>query len=288
MLEWAYKYCNFEYLLKTDDDNFINIPNLFKILNTYNANTKGVYLGRLHAHAPPSRYHPIYGVTEVEYSGKYYPPFVSGGGVLLSHDVVRDLIPFFFDIPFKLEDVYTSMLAINANVTATHSSLFKHSEGECSFDDTTAVSLHFVKPQQMVGRDCIQELYYTMLNNNAHDTFVYSIYSKSRDVMDAARRNGSISNKFSYHLDYRFFSNYNGTKLDKKTHATKLLSRFRCNPDPVVVVVTLLSHPGNFKRRAMVRKTWGKSMFSHLNNDFRVFFVVAKVEDVKVSSILFW
>ena len=280
MLEWSYKYCNFKYLLKTDDDNFVNIPNLFKIVNSYGINAKRVYLGRLKQYVQPFRSN----VSVEEYNGQYYPPFVSGGAVLFSYDVVRDLIPFFFDNPFKLEDVYTSMLVMNANVTATHSSLFKHSEGDCSIEDTTAVSLHFAKRYEKRVEDCMREIYHSMLNNNARDDLVYHLYKRNRDILDAARRNSSRENKFNgYHLDYRFFSNFNRTKLDKKIHAGKLLSKFWCSHRPVVVLVTLLSHAGNFKRREMVRRTWGKNIFSHLNDDFRVFFVVAKVVDKEVS-----
>ena len=102
-------------------------------------------MGRLHKDAVPDRNNPVYGVTENEYSGKYYPPFVSGGGVLFSYDVVRDIIPFFLPNSFKLKDVYISLLAVQINTTAEHSPLFKHSDGDCSIEDTTAVSLHFAK-----------------------------------------------------------------------------------------------------------------------------------------------
>ena len=41
-------------------------------------------------------------------SGKYYPPFVSGGGVVFSSDVVRDLLLYFFDVPFKVSEHFNS------------------------------------------------------------------------------------------------------------------------------------------------------------------------------------
>ena len=31
--EWATKYCDFDFLLKTDDDVFVNIPNVFNFLS---------------------------------------------------------------------------------------------------------------------------------------------------------------------------------------------------------------------------------------------------------------
>ena len=37
------------------------------------------------------------------------------------------------------------------------------------------------------------------------------------------------------------------------------------------------------KRRNAVRRTWGKNIFDHVNDDFRVFFVVGKVPDARVT-----
>ena len=65
ILEWSYKYCPSKYLLKTDDDSFINVPNLFTLVAELP--THGVYMGRVHKEAAPTRQHPVYGVSEEEY-----------------------------------------------------------------------------------------------------------------------------------------------------------------------------------------------------------------------------
>ena len=65
ILEWSYKYCPSKYLFKTDDDSFINVPNLFSVVSALP--TRGVYMGRVHEHASPSRQHPVYGVSVDEY-----------------------------------------------------------------------------------------------------------------------------------------------------------------------------------------------------------------------------
>ena len=46
MIEWAYKYCDFQYLLKTDDDVFVNLPNLYKLLDSKDTQHTRLYLGR--------------------------------------------------------------------------------------------------------------------------------------------------------------------------------------------------------------------------------------------------
>ena len=93
MFEWSYRYCNFQYLLKVDDDNFINMKNLFNLLESYKSNPTKVYLGR--AVSRGAHRWRRYGVSYEEYATELYPPFVTGGAVLMSYDVVRDIIPYF-------------------------------------------------------------------------------------------------------------------------------------------------------------------------------------------------
>ena len=52
ILEWAYKYCEFEYLLKTDDDVFVNLPNIYNLLDSpeFTQHTR-LYLGRAQYYA---------------------------------------------------------------------------------------------------------------------------------------------------------------------------------------------------------------------------------------------
>ena len=140
----AYKRCDFDYLLKTDDDTLVHIPNLYTLIAK--SKKTGVYLGR----AQSQRYNdqPFredrYGLSYEEYAGKFLPPFVTGGGVLFSHDVVKGVIPHFVKRLLKLEDVYVGLLVMNMNIIAQHSNLFGHSVGECEWEKWKhSVTLHF-------------------------------------------------------------------------------------------------------------------------------------------------
>ena len=111
--EWAYKHCSFDYYLKADDDVFINLSNLFQLLYENETPKTKVYLGHRHY-----RDHTLrkgkYKVSYEEYGQRFYPDFCSGGGFVLSPDVVKNVIPYFREKPFKLDDVYIAMLVINA------------------------------------------------------------------------------------------------------------------------------------------------------------------------------
>ena len=122
ILEWAYKYCDFEYLLKTDDDVFVNLPNIYNLLDSpeFTQHTR-LYLGRAQYYAPATR-KGKYAVTYEEYAKRNYPPFVGGGAAVFSHDVVESMIPFFHRPVYKLDDIYVAMLVANTGVPTTHNS----------------------------------------------------------------------------------------------------------------------------------------------------------------------
>ena len=161
IFEWAYKHCDFQYLLKTDDDLFINVPNLFKLLKRDDMPKKNVYKGRAQFYPGPAR-EGKYIVTHKEYSKPNYPPFVGGGAVIFSHDVIGKLIPHFFKLPFKLDDVYVAMLAANAGVKATHSGLFHTLQPYCKYNGD-AIALHFVFRNKKNVTTCMVELFDKLL-----------------------------------------------------------------------------------------------------------------------------
>ena len=160
IFEWAYKYCDFQYLLKTDDDVFINIPNMLKLLNSDDTPKKNIYRGRAHFFVNVLR-EGKYAVTHKEYSKPNYPPFVGGGAVLFSPDVVQNVILHFFKSPFKLDDVYVCMLVVNAGVKATHQKEFHIAEKDCKFD-VNALALHFSLRKKKNVTTCMMELFREM------------------------------------------------------------------------------------------------------------------------------
>ena len=135
--------------------------------------------------------------------------------------------------------------------------------------------------------DCMMARYYMMLYHNVNDQFVNKNYRKHKNILASVRAYGHITNVYGLQLDYQYFRPANISNLDPKEHITKLLSTFSCHDKPLTVVVMLTSHPRNTERRHAVRTTWGKNRSDHVNDDFRVFFVVAKDRNVTVMNNLY-
>ena len=116
--EWAARYCNFSYLLKADDDVFVNAKRLVDVLKLKTTPTKSLYMGKLH-HKPFVQRNGKWRVSFEEYSGTHYPDFCSGAGFVMSYDVVESLVPLFDVIkPYRLDDVYVGMLSEKLGVRA--------------------------------------------------------------------------------------------------------------------------------------------------------------------------
>ena len=78
--KWASRFCEFEYLLKTDDDVFVHIPNMFKFLSMPDIPKTRLYAGNVNFDARPIRKATWerakkYIVTKEEYAYRNYPRF---------------------------------------------------------------------------------------------------------------------------------------------------------------------------------------------------------------------
>lgn len=168
IFEWAYKHCKFDYLLKVDDDVYINLSNIFHLLNRVTTPRKKLYMGNAQYHTTVER-EGKNAVSLEEYSKNHYPPYCPGGAVLFSHDVVADVIPYFWPTPFRLDDIYLAILIANTGIKPIYESTFRLTEKTCKYDDT-AVALHFMRRRKGIRR-CMLELFYTMMSANVENTF---------------------------------------------------------------------------------------------------------------------
>ncbi|KAL9970181.1 hypothetical protein ACROYT_G022514 [Oculina patagonica] len=109
-VEWAAKYCDFQFLLKADDDVFVNPYRLMEYLGNSDTPKTELYLGRVASSGIVHR-RGKYAVSVEEYNGTRYPAFCNGPAYLLSWDLVNKLVDL-FDVkkPLKLEDVYIDWL----------------------------------------------------------------------------------------------------------------------------------------------------------------------------------
>ncbi|XP_050359216.1 uncharacterized protein LOC126779282 [Nymphalis io] len=127
MLKWVTNNCNesVRYILKTDDDMYVNVPNLIENLRNRSKvhdSTKGqeqeyLLIGDLICGARPVQdvgskwYSPRY-----MYGGRVYPRYLSGTGYALSAGAARALYAAALRTSyFHLEDIYiTGMCAVRA------------------------------------------------------------------------------------------------------------------------------------------------------------------------------
>lgn len=148
-LEWVDSYCSkVKYILKTDDDMFINVPRLqgFAIMH---AKDKNVIFGRLAKKWKPIRSKKSkYYVSQTQFKHTVFPDFTTGPAYLLSSDIVRKLYDAALDQTYlKLEDVFiTGIVADKLGIKRTHDNEFlnkKISYSVCNVE--RSISIHMVK-----------------------------------------------------------------------------------------------------------------------------------------------
>ena len=153
-LEWASKYCDFQYLLKVDDDVFVNPYLLMDYLRKPDTPKTKLYTGICQNGKKPLRGTGLYAVTVEDYNRTTYPDFCSSPAYLLSSDMVHKLVEM-FDVgkkPFKMEDVYIGLLVEKMrDVKAMNHSSFRYS-GNCSLSPNTFT-------QHPVSFQCMGELF---------------------------------------------------------------------------------------------------------------------------------
>ncbi|XP_066926660.1 beta-1,3-galactosyltransferase 5-like [Clytia hemisphaerica] len=119
---WSLEHCSFEYLIKTDDDVFYNIPNLFQLIYEdpfILAHKDRVFAGSIYQTTRRSSrdlFSKWY-VPKEEWPADEYPYFATGMANILSRLVVERMRPHFDWVnPFRLDDVYIGMLVNRADV----------------------------------------------------------------------------------------------------------------------------------------------------------------------------
>ncbi|XP_067884405.1 beta-1,3-galactosyltransferase 9-like [Heterodontus francisci] len=125
VMRWFTTYCpNAKYLLKVDDDVFMNYYNLIEHLMGLGDGLKDLYLGRVHRNVRvirnvSSRYY----VSESVYPGGTYPNYCSGTSYVVSGDVAHKVYVAALSVPsLSIEDVFVGICAKRMGVLPTHSS----------------------------------------------------------------------------------------------------------------------------------------------------------------------
>ncbi|XP_041956046.1 beta-1,3-galactosyltransferase 5-like [Alosa sapidissima] len=127
-LWWAAESCDSRFVLKTDDDCFVNTDHLPRYLVEFNKDRTGVYVGsvfRLGRRQVIRDQRSKWYVSKEDFREQEYPPYASGIGYVLSLDVVRELVDVAKDVPpVPMEDAYVGVLAREAGVPVRDSGRF--------------------------------------------------------------------------------------------------------------------------------------------------------------------
>lgn len=131
LLKWVSTYCpQVTFVLKTDDDMFVNVPALVQHLSQPAVrDRKDLIVGSLFCHAVPIKdHHSKWYSPQFMFNGKEYPDYVSGTGYVISGALIRTLFDNAMHVPlFHLEDVFiTGMVAHRSNVTPENFHLFSY------------------------------------------------------------------------------------------------------------------------------------------------------------------
>ena len=141
ILRWTVSNCpRIRYLLKIDDDVFLNLPRLLKYISKH-AQTNTI-LGCLVSHSSPFR--SIFSKWRVswdQYNEEEYPEYISGPAYLISGDVLYKLYQSTKHVPkFMFEDVYITGLC-RRHIGALAKS---HAEFSCGYRDKGPCGSNFL------------------------------------------------------------------------------------------------------------------------------------------------
>ena len=152
-MSWALENCRPQYLLKTDDDCFVNSKLFTKFLTTQNTKRTGLYAGyslkKLDVvRDKKSKWY----VSRESYQPSQFPNYASGVGYVISLDVLQSIVTTAkFIIPFAAEDAYTGLLAESADIPLLDSARFALNNVNwrlCNY--LYLLVIHGVRPDQQV------------------------------------------------------------------------------------------------------------------------------------------
>ena len=126
-LSWLLKHCpQSSYMIKCDDDSFLNVKYIMKYLSLLTSNTERIH-GFVYRHPRVMRTG-LWAVPKEVHTKDYYPDYCSGNNYVIPSSVVSKLLTCHYQhhpTHLHIEDVHiTGVLAKCANVTLHHDSRF--------------------------------------------------------------------------------------------------------------------------------------------------------------------
>nr|XP_008121939.1 PREDICTED: putative UDP-GlcNAc:betaGal beta-1,3-N-acetylglucosaminyltransferase LOC100288842 [Anolis carolinensis] len=126
-VEWIVTFCSqARFVLKIDEEVFVNVPALVEYLLNLRARNEDVYLGRVVLRESPDRDAQSRGfIPPQTYPEKYYPDYCGAEAFVVSQDVARKVFVASRGVPLSVPPgVFMGMCAKKVGVVPVHSSRF--------------------------------------------------------------------------------------------------------------------------------------------------------------------
>ena len=151
--KWAASNCGIaKAVLKTDDDMYINVPNVMKIVKEKELQLQTNVFGSCNQKAQPVRDTKSKWFASVRsYPGKFYAGFCSGTGYLTSLNVARKVFEISRHVPFfHLEDVYVALCMKKLGYgLKNYPGFYPYPPklDSCLYNGKTLVTAHYMTPK---------------------------------------------------------------------------------------------------------------------------------------------
>lgn len=153
-LKWITQNCaHSKYMYKGDDDMFVNWENIVSYLHDLQkkgeAKTKFFAGSVLYRSVRITRKDSKYYVPDKVYSGRYFPPYCSGGGYIISTNIIPAMYEKSLTTAFiPIDDAYQGILAKKIGVTPRNNKGFKNwgqKSDTCSLRNKELMTIHGYK-----------------------------------------------------------------------------------------------------------------------------------------------
>lgn len=154
-LEWAFRLCNFKYLLKIEDYVFLNVPRLFELISSNEVPKTELYAGSVKFKDPvdPTTRRIV---TKQGLKSKLFPRYCGGPGYLLTRDTVEHMINQLSRIKnIPNPDAYVGYLALKAGIDPIQLDAFEQIKETNTCDYNGRVILY----HPIKSNECMDKLF---------------------------------------------------------------------------------------------------------------------------------
>ncbi|XP_052797517.1 beta-1,3-galactosyltransferase 1-like [Mya arenaria] len=164
-LKWMMQFCKkAKFVLKIDEDAFVNIPLLVKFLKSNPPERKGTVYGHIYSNSSPVQRRGRWKVPFESYPLDYYPSYAAGNSYVLSGNIIQNLVTHSEYFPYiPIEDAFITGILINS-IGAKHLNNF----GFTYWLQKQQQPCQFVKERRITANkvtDSLKDEYWDACNN---------------------------------------------------------------------------------------------------------------------------